>query len=86
MNTLLVFCSISRWSIIGYIYNNLVIIMYNKQEVLASLDQDVWSPIAMEAVIASKAMKLSEKGQSLSMYALDLSPRDGVDEKMVSSN
>lgn len=48
--------------------------MLSQTEVLQELNQDIWSPTAMNAVIAAKAEKRAGKGQDLHTYTLDLSP------------
>ena len=50
--------------------------MISKEEVLESLQKEIWSPLAVNAVIAEKVEKRAQKGQSLQMYSLEIQPRN----------
>ena len=56
--------------------------MLTREEVLENLQIDPWSPLAMNAVIASKAEKRALKGQDLHAYTLDISPLDPEREEV----
>lgn len=56
--------------------------MLTRDEVLENLQIDPWSPLAMNAVIASKAEKRALKGQDLHAYTLDISPLNPETEEV----
>lgn len=49
--------------------------MIDKQEVLKSLQEKIWSSLAVNAVIAEKVEKRSQRGENLLMYSLEIQPR-----------
>ncbi|CDZ77768.1 hypothetical protein BN59_02058 [Legionella massiliensis] len=49
--------------------------MNTEQDVLNSLQDDIWSSLAVDAVIAEKVEKRAQRGQDLQMYSLEIQPR-----------
>jgi|GEM_PF-2757902 len=49
-------------------------------EIRESLAAQIWSQVAVDAVIAAKAEKRALKGETLNVYSLDLAPRSGYRE------
>lgn len=52
----------------------------NRDEITTLLGQEKWGDDAVQAVLASKALKRRKAGRYLHAYALDVSPRSGKNE------